>query len=341
MKKGKKLQVILKKLLLWKRFLTKIKKSRFNNPHFEKKPFSLKQIIHSLKLEKKIALAPQDFVFPNLSEVHELDRPSVSWLNHSSFHIDYHGMHLLTDPIWSKRCSPIPFLGPKRRHPIPHSLQDFSKIDFVLISHNHYDHLDKKTVLKLHSLHPRIQWIVPVGLAKWFQKHHIHHVSELGWYEELHFTQNKTSLTITAVPSQHFSGRGLLDRNKTHWNGYIVSFKDPRQPKKFYFVGDTGYNPHDFREIGKKFGPMDLSLIPIGAYHPRFFMREIHVNPEEAVFIHREVGSKLSIGMHWNTFKLTREKLQQPPYDLYLALEKHGLSTQDFRVLEIGQRIHW
>lgn len=317
------------------------RKTRFHNPHFDKKPFSLKQIIHAFKTKKTQATVPQNFSFPNPFHPLETRTPTACWLNHSSFHVNYKDIHLITDPIWSNRCSPSPFLGPKRKHAMSHALQDFSNVHFVLISHNHYDHLDKRTVLKLHKLAPHIQWIVPIGVAKWFHKHEIHNVSELAWHEEHHFTQEKTSVVITAVPAQHFSGRGIHDRNKTHWNGYVLTFKNDQEFRKVYFVGDTGYNSYDFKEIGRKYGPMDLSLIPIGAYHPRFFMREIHVNPEEAVLIHQEVQSKLSIGMHWKTFKLTSEKMHQPPYDLYLSLKKKGLSPRDFRVLEIGQTIQW
>ncbi|MCB1066766.1 MAG: MBL fold metallo-hydrolase [Simkania sp.] len=317
-------------------------KNRFRNPHFDKRKPSIKQIIHSLKMEKKLAIAPHNFQFPNPRQLNESEtEPSACWLGHSSFYLKCRGFHLITDPVWSQRCSPIPCLGPKRRQPVPYALNHFSKVHFVLISHNHYDHLDKKTVLKLHTLHPQIHWIVPIGVAKWFKKHQILNVSELAWHEEFHCTQDGESITITAVPTQHFSGRGLHDRNKSHWNGYVMTFKNLDHSKKAYFVGDTGYNPHDFKAIGEKYGPMDLSLIPIGAYRPRFFMREVHVNPEEAVMIHQEVKSKLSIGMHWKTFKLTSEKMHQPPYDLYQSLEKHGVSTRHFRVLEIGQTIQW
>ena len=238
-KKEEKLQIILKKTSFMERFLAKTKNNRFYNPHFEQKPFSLKEIASSLKKDKKIMVAPEDFAFPNVLQPQKPHEPSASWLNHSSFHLEYEGIHFLTDPIWSNRCSPVPFAGPKRRHPVPLPLHDFSKVDFVLISHNHYDHLDKKTVLILHALHPHIHWIVPIGVAKWFHKQRITQVSELAWHEELHFTQNGTSLSIRAVPSQHFSGRGLRDRNKSHWNGYVVTFLDAPQPKKFYFVGNS------------------------------------------------------------------------------------------------------
>lgn len=332
----------LKKLhSIYQKPLPMNKKTRFINPNFKKKPLSLKQIIESMKAEKRLPSPPNGFSFPNSFQKLDPESPTACWLSHSSFHLNFKNVHLITDPIWSKRCSPVPFLGPKRQHPMTETLREFSKVHIVLISHNHYDHLDKKTVLQLHELAPHIQWIVPTGVAKWFHKHNIRNVSELAWHEGYRFTAGDSSILITAVPAQHFSGRGIHDRNKTHWNGYVVSFKNEKQSKTAYFVGDTGYNSKDFKEIGKHYGPMDLSLIPIGAYHPRFFMREIHVNPEEAIFIHQEVQSKLSIGMHWKTFKLTSEKMDQPPYDLFLCLKKYNISPNDFRVLDIGQTIHW
>ncbi|MEM8727157.1 MAG: MBL fold metallo-hydrolase [Chlamydiota bacterium] len=317
------------------------KKTRFTNPHFEKRPLSFKQIVQSMIAERKCPSAVDHFSFPNRLQRLDPEAPTVCWLNHSSFHLNFKEIHLITDPIWSNRCSPIPFIGPKRRHPMSEELQKFSKIHTVLISHNHYDHLDKKTVLRLHRLAPQIRWIVPTGVAEWFRKRNISNVSELARYETYRLTVGNSSLVITAVPAQHFSGRGIRDRNKTHWNGYVVSFSYEKQSKTAYFVGDTGYNRYDFKEIGKQYGPMDLSLIPIGAYHPRFLMREIHVNPEEAVFIHREVRSKFSIGMHWKTFKLTGEKMDRPPYDLYLYLKKYNISADDFRLLDIGQTVQW
>ena len=314
------------------------KKNRFYNPHFKPKSISAIEVVRSIKAEKNTPPPPKGFVYPNPKEPRKPSQPTACWLNHSSFHVDYQGVHILTDPIFSKRCSPVSLIGPKRKHPIPYALKSFSTVNLVLISHNHYDHLDKKTVLELHQLHPHIQWIVPVGVARWFHKQRIHNVSELGWHSSISLQIRQTAIVVTAVPTQHFSGRGLFDRDKTLWNGYQVTLNEQ---KKLYFVGDTGYNTHDFKNIGELYGPMDLSLIPIGAYYPRFFMRKIHVNPEEAVLIHQDVRSKLSIGMHWKTFKLTTEHVDQPPYDLYQALKKRRISPTQFRVLEIGQKIHW
>ena len=139
------------------------------------------------------------------------------------------------------------------------------------------------------------------------------------------------------MPTQHFSGRNLFDRNRSLWNGYVVVQGD----KKFYFVGDTGYNPYDFKEIGRRFAPIDLSLIPIGTYVPIEFMSPVHSSPYDGVEIHCDVGSRLSLGMHWNTFCLSEEPFNRPPYDLYLAMKKKNLSCDTFLPVNIGVRVNW
>ena len=213
-------------------------------------------------------------------------------------------------------------------------LDGFSHIDYVIISHNHYDHLDRATIKKLHAHYPDICWVVPRGVKKWF--HRVlgtKNVLELDWWQSV---ENR-DVRFTAVPAQHFSGRGLFDRNRALWMGCVVEVGK----KKFYFAGDTGYNETHFKEIGEKMGPMDLSLLPIGAYAPRKFMQGVHVNPEDSVKIHQEVKSKLSLGGHWWTFRLAVETLDRPPYDLFQALEKEGIDPLEFRVVEPGDNINW
>ena len=166
--------------------------------------------------------------------------------------------------------------------------------------------------------------------------------STLKWWEESIHIKNRTKISVTAVPAQHFSGRYILDSDRTHWAGFVVEIDKPLQrTKRFYFVGDTGYNEHDFKKIGKKFGRMDLSLIPIGAYAPRKFQSPVHINPGEAVQIHQEVGSKLSIGCHWNTFKLSHEEQNRPPYDLNQAMQAKNLHPKEFQILLPGEKLNW
>ncbi len=278
---------------------------------------------------------PEDFRFPNPEKAVDPTKPQVVWINHSTYWIKFAGKSILTDPIWGERCSPFKFFGPKRHHIPSHTLEELKEIDYVVISHNHYDHMDYKTILELHRLYPKITWVVPKGLKKWILRklNDPDHIIELDWWEK----KQSGEFTFSAVPAQHFSGRGLFDRNRSLWMGCIVSHGD----KKLYFAGDTGYNHSDFKEIGEKFGPIDLSLLPIGVYFPRKFMRAVHIHPEESLAIHQDVKSKLSIGGHWGTFKLSSDSITRPPYDLYLALQRKELSCQQFRVLRHGQSINW
>ena len=261
---------------------------------------------------------PQNFQYPQKN--HELKEhlPHVTWINHSTFLIEVDGLRILTDPIWSNRCSPISFVGPKRQHAPGKLMDELPKIDFVFISHNHYDHLDRSTVRALNKKFPKITWKVPKGLKKWFKRMKVENVLEFDWWDS--HKLDKNNMTITAVPSQHFSGRHPFNVNMSPWNGYVIEFHN--MDKTLYFAGDTGYNNIHFNEIGNKFSDIDLSLIPIGAYSPKKFMQAVHVSPDEAVHIHREINSKLSVGSHHSTFSLkkkcislSKEKMHQPPFD--------------------------
>lgn len=281
--------------------------------------------------------APKDFMYPIDNKEVKNDLPKAMWINHSTFLISINGLNILTDPVWSERCSPLTFIGPKRRHRPSKELEALPAIDIVLISHNHYDHLNKKTVKRLHKRFSNILWLVPLGLKKWFNRLGIENVIERGWWEEEVFDLKENKIKATAVPTQHFSGRHLFDANKTLWVGWVVEINN----KRLYFVGDTGYNPYDFKQIGESFSSMDLSLIPIGTYVPRKFMSPVHVEPKNAVRIHKEVNSKLSIGMHWKTFNLSDEPFHQPPFDLLKALEKEEIDPLSFVALEPGREINW
>jgi L-ascorbate metabolism protein UlaG (beta-lactamase superfamily) len=250
----------------------------------------------------------------------------VTWIGHSTFLIQVAGINILTDPIWSKRASPISLMGPKRIARPGMRFEDLPRIDIVLISHTHYDHLDLPTVRKLGNTP---HYIVPTGVAKWCKRQKITNVTELAWWDK----EICNALTITAVPARHWSKRGLFGTDGALWGGYIVETPQGQ----IYFAGDTGYAEYYFKEIGKRFNNIVLSLIPIGAYNPRWFMHRFHVNPPEAIRIHQEVGSQHSIGMHWGTIPLTSEPLAEPPP--YLEREAHaaGLSPESFTVMQIGE----
>lgn len=272
--------------------------------------------------------APQGFTYPGLAQLPTQGSSSALWIGHSSFLIKLEGLTILTDPVWDQYCSPVPIRSLKRLMEPSLLLSDLPPIDVVLISHNHYDHLDLKTIRVLHQLHPQALWVVPERLSSWFHKKGIRNVFELSWWQRC----NVKNCIVTAVPSQHFSGRSLWDQNTTHWNGYVLQ----AGIKLLYFVGDTGYNPVDFKEIGRQFTKMDLSLIPIGTYAPKRFMQPVHIEPQEAVQIHLDVNSQLSLGMHWNTFRLSDEPQNRPPYDLYLAMKEKKLPFETFLPIDIG-----
>ena len=262
------------------------------------------------------------------------ERASATWIGHSTFLVQLGGLNVLTDPHFTRRASPLGWAGPERLAPPGMAIKDLPAIDIVLISHNHYDHLDEGSVRAIAKAHPKAVFVVPTGVRRWLQRRHIGNVVELGWWQ----SHDGHGFRVTAVPVQHFSGRTATDRNATLWCGLVLEAGG----KKLFFAGDTGYSK-DFAEIHKRLGPMDLSLLPIGAYEPRWFMRAMHVNPEEAVKIHRDVHSKLSIAMHWGTFRLTEEPLDQPPAQLAAALAAAGIPPEKFVVFKHGEtrRLNW
>ncbi|MGH8453977.1 MAG: MBL fold metallo-hydrolase [Nevskiales bacterium] len=255
---------------------------------------------------------------------------TLTWIGHDTFLIQMHGLNILTDPHLTERASPVGWAGPARMMPPGLTLEQLPPIDLVLISHNHYDHLDEGTVLALHRRQPDKppRFYVPLGLKTWFAARGIHDVIELDWWQNAEYEGVK----LHAVPVQHFSGRGPFDRNATLWCGWVAESPD----FKLFFAGDSGYSK-DLQDIGARFGGFDLSLIPIGAYDPRWFMRAMHVNPEEAVQTHLDVRSRRSIGMHWGTFVLTMEDPAEPPRRLVTAVEAAGLPAGSFTVMQHGE----
>jgi N-acyl-phosphatidylethanolamine-hydrolysing phospholipase D len=319
---------------------------RFTNPHIKNSRRTLKDLIlWKLGYYDDAAGHPQipsTFTYPKYRKTADQTAPTVTWINHSSFLVQIKGISLLTDPIYSNRCSPVPLIGPKRRHPPGIPFNALPQIDYVVISHDHYDHLDKKTVLALHRRNPEIVWLVPCGVKQHLQRWGISNVEELDWWNGKKIECSELTIQFTAVPSQHFSGRTAKKINTTLWAGWVIEFFISNLLfKRLYFAGDTGYNPFDFKKIGKQFGQMDLSLIPIGCYSPQAFMQPVHIAPRESVRIHREVHSQLSIGMHWKTFRLSDEPMDQPPYDLFLQLKEEGIDPASFLVVEPGDGINW
>lgn len=261
-----------------------------------------------------------------ISNSHEL---RITYVNHSTFLIQVGGVNILTDPVWSERTSPFHFAGPKRMRPPGIRFEDLPVIDVVLLSHNHYDHLDLPIVKKIFDRHqPKV--ITPLGVKALLEQNGIKGHGDLDWWDEI--TLND-SLTIQALPAQHFSGRGTFDRDATLWCGYMIK----REEGNVYFVGDTGYNEHTFKEIGERCAPIAVALVPIGAYKPQWFMSPIHCSPEEAVKIHMEVKAKISIADHYGTFALADDGQHDPGAELVLAMEKFGLPKEEFILLMEGE----
>lgn len=254
------------------------------------------------------------------------DEVIVTFVNHSSFLIQYQGINILVDPVWSERCSPVSFAGPKRMRPPGINFKDLPRIDLVLISHNHYDHLDKATIKKIIATHSP-KFICPLGVDHTLTKWGAVDIQAIDWYE----TVDCDSLKITATPANHFTSRGTFDRDKTLWSGFVINYGTHR----LYYAGDSGYSDI-FKHIGDRLGPMDLSLIPIGAYLPKWFMSPIHVSPIESVLIHQDVGSKQSIAMHFGTFPLADDGPQRPINELKENLAAHGIDENQFIAPEEG-----
>lgn len=269
-----------------------------------------------------------DISFPSPDKEVHPDEFHATFVNHATFLLQLDGMNILTDPVWSHRVSPYQWVGPKRMRNPGINLEDLPEIDMILISHNHYDHLDIRTVKELHQRYAP-QFIVPLGVEKFLHNHDIHKTTHLDWWETHELPEG---LSLTSVPARHFSGRGLFDRNKTLWCGYVLH----ASMGNIYFAGDTGYGDF-FKEIANRYGPMHTSFIPIGAYKPRWFMEAIHMSPEEAVKAHKNVQSRRSFAMHFGTFPMADDGMYEPLEDLAEARQKHQVSDKQFSVLEEGE----
>ena len=258
------------------------------------------------------------------------EQPSVTWIGHSTLLVWFNGKTILTDPIFSTRASPFSIIGPKRVVPPALSLHELPPIDFVVISHSHYDHLDLKTIKKLAIKSKETVFFVPLGLKDLLEGVGARKVFEMDWWDEIRMDD----MTFIATPAHHWSARSLLDRNKSLWASWMVVSKQFR----FWFAGDTGYSD-DFTEIRKRLGEPDLAAIPIGAYSPRSFMKNSHVNPGESVEIFLDLGAKKAVAIHWGTFKLSTELLDEPPEKLQSALEAKNISQDLFKVLDHGETL--
>jgi N-acyl-phosphatidylethanolamine-hydrolysing phospholipase D len=263
--------------------------------------------------------------------------PAVTWIGHATVLVQACGLNVLTDPIFSSRASPVQFAGPARVQPPGVALRDLPRIDVVVISHNHYDHLDRGSIetLARQAGGPPL-FLVPLGLKAWLERAGVERSVELNWGQmqvheqvEFHFT-----------PAQHWSGRSLLDRNRTLWGSWAVLGAQFH----WFFSGDTGYSK-DFHDIRQRFAPrqtraegggFDMALIAVGACLPRWFMKEQHVNLDEAMQIHLDLGAKRSVGVHWGTFSLADDPLDLPLHELADTGRAKGVAEEEFFLLPVG-----
>jgi L-ascorbate metabolism protein UlaG (beta-lactamase superfamily) len=256
----------------------------------------------------------------------------VTFIGHATLLIQTPAGNILTDPMYSQRAGPFNLFGPRRVRQPAVRFDDLPPISLVLLSHNHYDHCDLKTLRQLaRRFDPLV--VTPVGNGHLVRSAGITRVEELDWWQ----SAQVAGASISATPAHHFCARTPFDRNRALWGGFMVALSDVR----IFFAGDTAYGPL-FRDIGRRLGPIDLALLPIGAYEPRWFMRSVHMNPDEAVQAHVDLAASRSLGIHFGTFQLTTEGLDAPLRALEQARAEHNMSASEFLTLSFGDslRLH-
>jgi N-acyl-phosphatidylethanolamine-hydrolysing phospholipase D len=314
----------------------------FRNPWPHSAPPAWRDVLRMLRERRDHARAstPARGTFPTATPRIVYPRAtadvfSATWIGHSTVLLQLGGSNVLTDPVFSQRAFPVQWAGPRRVMDPGLALKDLPPIDVILISHIHYDHLDRPSVKRIARAHPDAKWVVPLGVAHYIRGWGARHITELDWWQET----TAGALRVTATPARHFSARRLRDRNRSLWSGFALATERSRA----LFVGDTAYHP-EFGEIGRRCGPFDLVMNPIGAYEPRWFMKLVHVDPEEAVRAYGELVAAhpaaplpLMLGLHWGTFRLTDEAMDEPPARTLAKWRQAGLPEDRLWVARFGE----
>jgi L-ascorbate metabolism protein UlaG (beta-lactamase superfamily) len=298
---------------------------RFRNPTGPApQPFSA---VPRMLLERRTRWPARVDVAPRRPPALDGARALVTFIGHATFLIQTPHGHVLTDPIYSNRAGPFNVMGPRRVRPPAVRFEDLPPVSIVLLSHNHYDHCDRPTLRRLASRFDPLV-ITPIGNGALLRSTGIGRVEELDWWQ--HSTTSPIPATVT--PAHHFSARTPLDRDRALWGGFVLEVDGAR----IFFAGDSAYSSL-FRDVRRQCGPIDLALLPIGAYEPRWFMQSVHMNPAEAVQAHLDVGAPQSLAMHFGTFPLTTEGIDEPVRALDQARRLRNVAPPSFRVLEFGE----
>jgi N-acyl-phosphatidylethanolamine-hydrolysing phospholipase D len=260
---------------------------------------------------------------------------SATWIGHSTVLLQFGGLNIITDPVFSQRAFPVQWAGPRRIMDPAIEIHGLPPLDVVLLSHTHYDHLDRSAVRQLARAHPNATWVMPLGVGAYVRGWGVREIVELDWWQQ----STVGALRVTATPARHFSARRLGDRNRTLWSGFAFEY----QGKRALFAGDTAY--HDqFGQVGERCGPFDFVMIPIGAYDPRWFMHVVHVDPEEAVQIYQDLAAPhagkplpLMLAIHWGTFRLTDEAMDEPPRRTAERWRAAGLADDRLWIARFGE----
>jgi N-acyl-phosphatidylethanolamine-hydrolysing phospholipase D len=256
---------------------------------------------------------------------------SITWVGHATLLVQVDGLNVLTDPNWSDRAGPTSWIGSRRVSAPGLAFEDLPRVDVVTISHDHYDHLDLATVKQLAATHAPL-FLVPLGMKAWFEDNGMSRVEELDWWQE----HEHRGVRFVCTPAQHFSQRSLWDGNQRLWASWAVLGRD----RRFYHGGDTGYFA-GFKEIGRRLGPFDVAALPIGAYLPPGIMRWVHTTPEEAVQAFVDLDARTILGMHWGTFDLADEPLDEPPGRMLAEVQRRGIDPSRAWILKIGETRQW